>query len=98
MSHRIVLWKEAIAIIKDHPFLGCGLNTYSIVAPKYKIAEGGGIYPHNSYLQMAAETGLLGLGAFLWIIIILFRTSLSNLKKISNQVRLADFYDTNLVR
>ena len=83
--HRAILWQEAVAIIKDFPFLGCGLNTYSIVAPKYKIAEGGGIYPHNSYLQMAAETGLLGLGAFLWIIITVFKTSWGNLKKINDK-------------
>jgi len=82
---RTNLWQEAAIIIRDFPFLGCGLNTYSIVAPKYKITEGGGIYPHNSYLHMAAETGLLGLGAFLWIIIIVFRASLANIKKINNK-------------
>ena len=95
--HRAMLWREAISIIKDFPVLGCGLNTYSIVAPKYKIAEGGGIYPHNSYLQMAAETGLLELGAFLWIMVTLFRTSWRNLKIIFNQVKRADFTDTNSV-
>ncbi len=65
---RFNLWRESLAIIKDHPLTGCGLNTYSNVAPKYKIADDGGIYPHNSYLQMAAEIGLLGLGAFFWIV------------------------------
>ena len=34
---------------------------------------------------MAAETGLLGLGAFLWIIATLFKTSLANLKKINDK-------------
>ena len=91
--HRTVLWEEAIEIIKDFPIFGCGLNTYSIVAPKYKISGGGGgIYPHNSYLQMAAETGLLGLGAFLWIMIAIFKTSWVNLKKIDNK-----FYSALLI-
>jgi len=89
---RVTLWQEAILIIKDFPVLGCGLNTYSITAPKYKIAEGGGIYPHNSYLQMAAETGLLGLGAFLWIMITVFKTSWDNLKKINDK-----FYNALLI-
>ena len=84
-SNRLTLWIESLAIIKDFPLLGCGLNTYSIVAPNYKIVEWGGIYPHNSYLQMAAETGLLGLGAFLWIIITIFKTSSANLKKINDK-------------
>ncbi len=89
---RTGLWQEAAMIIKDFPFLGCGLNAYSIVAPKYKIAEGGGVYPHNSYLQMAAETGLLGLGAFLWIIVTVFENSLANLKKINDK-----FYNALLI-
>lgn len=73
---RIRWWEEALRIVKDYPLTGCGLNTYSVVARKYKSFEGGGIYPHNSYLQMAAETGLLGLFAFLWVLFIFFRTGL----------------------
>jgi putative inorganic carbon (hco3(-)) transporter len=67
-NHRITLWKEALSIIEDWPVLGTGLNTYTMVAPHYKIHPQGGIYPHNSYLHMAAEIGLVGLGAFLWFI------------------------------
>jgi len=89
---RTNLWREASHIIKDHPLTGCGLNTYSIVAPGYKVTEKTGFYPHNSYLHMAAETGLLGLGAFLWIIIALFRTSLKRLREITD-----DFHGAFLV-
>ena len=63
-------WKEACHIIKDHPFFGIGPNTYSKVAPDYKINWGG--YPHNCYLQMTAEIGVFGLFSFLlmlWILI-----------------------------
>ena len=82
---RINLWREAFAIIKDFPVFGCGLNTYSIVAPHYKLAAAeAGIYPHNSYLQMAAETGIVGLTSFLWIILVLFKSSLNSLKKIKD--------------
>ena len=83
VSIRIQLWREAIDIIKDHPFFGCGLNTYATVAPGYKLTETTGFYPHSSYLRMAAESGLLGLGAFIWILITLFKTSLANLRKIN---------------
>ena len=62
---RFMLWKESLRIIRDYPLTGCGLNTYSVVAKKYKSFELGGIYPHNSYLQKAAETGVFGLIAFL---------------------------------
>jgi len=78
---RINFWKESIAIIEDYPLTGCGLNTYSIVARNYKVSEFGGIYPHNSILQMAAETGLLGISAFLLILITLFRLGMKKLKE-----------------
>ena len=85
MIVRQELWQEALSIVKDFPLLGSGLNTYAIVAPAYKITRTTGFYPHNSYLHMAAESGLLGLGAFLWIMISLFKASLANLKKIDNR-------------
>lgn len=84
-SVRTNLWRQASQIVKDFPFFGCGLNTYSIVAPRYRNAEReSGIYPHNSYLQMAAETGLVGLATFLSIIITLFKISLESMKKIKS--------------
>jgi len=70
-------WREALSIIRRYPALGVGLNTYSRVAPQYKVSWGG--YPHNCYLQMAAETGLLGLGAFIWVFVALFISSFRSL-------------------
>ena len=81
---RVNLWKEALSIVEDFPVLGTGLNTYSIVARNYKSVEGGGIYPHNSYLQMAAETGILGLASFLWILFVFFRTGFKFLNNKKN--------------
>ena len=59
-------WREAFHMIKDYPVFGVGVNTYSVVAPGYKINWGG--YPHNCYLQMIVEIGILGFLTFLWII------------------------------
>jgi putative inorganic carbon (HCO3(-)) transporter len=88
---RADVWREAAGIIEDFPLFGTGLNTYARVGPHYKSFESGGYYPHNSYLHMAADSGLLGLGAFLWIIFTLFKTSLTNMKKIDDK-----FYNTLL--
>lgn len=70
---RISLWKESLAMIKDRPVFGHGLNTYARVAPKYKTTRQGGGYSHNSFLQMAAETGVLGLVSFLSVLAAFFR-------------------------
>ncbi len=80
---RFHLWKEALRMIRDYNFTGCGLNTYSVVARDYKSFDFGANYPHNCYLQMAAETGLFGLSAFLWVLLVFFKTGLRhfNLRK-----------------
>ena len=64
-------------MIKDHPFIGVGVNTYMKAYSKYKIKDVGIItpdnpYAHNNYLHMAGEIGLMGLGIFLWIMVALF--------------------------
>ena len=74
---RIVFYRSSIEMIKDHPLIGVGVNTYMKAYPKYKVKDGGIItpdnpYAHNNYLQMAGEIGLLGLGVFLWIMVSLF--------------------------
>jgi len=104
---RFYLWKESLRIIRDYPLTGCGLNTYSIVAKYYKSFEGGGGYPHNSYLQMAAETGIPGLISFIWILIELFKAGFMALAKRKNPLLLGllsgilaflvqAFFDTHL--
>lgn len=73
---RMVIWKDTLAMIKNRPFLGHGINTYMKEFQKYREAPWGNpTYAHNCYLQIAAEMGLCGLIAFLWIITRLFRST-----------------------
>lgn len=82
-NNRVVYWKRAQCIIKDYPIFGCGLNAYALVAGRYSIGWGG--YPHNSYLQMTAETGVVGISAFLWMVFVLFSNSLKALRRMKVQ-------------
>jgi len=82
-NNRLGYWKRSLSIIKDYPLFGSGLNTYALIEGRYRNGWGG--YPHNSYLQMAAETGLVGITVFLWMLFVLFRDSFKALKKIGNQ-------------
>lgn len=78
-KERFVLNETSLNMIKYHPVLGVGVNTYSLNYQRYKLHdtdEGTANtmwYAHNSFLQMAGETGVLGLGAFLWLLAVLFR-------------------------
>lgn len=70
---RVALARSALAIFQDHPVLGTGLNTFSLVYPRYKFAGDPNPptqpFAHNIFLNMAAEGGVLGLGTFAAIII-----------------------------
>jgi len=76
---RLAWWSEIIDVIKAHPLFGTGLNTYT------KIEEKTGYpYPHNCYLQMAFEIGIVGLLAFLFIIWCIFYNGFLSFKKITD--------------
>ncbi len=66
-SERLRLWKEAAAFVAERPFGGVGLGNYPIIVkPSASYREP--IYAHNLYLDVAAETGLLGLFFFLGLL------------------------------
>jgi O-antigen ligase len=70
---RIIMYKTAIQMIKAHPVIGVGVNTFVSNYPNYKVPEFNIItpnksYAHNSFLQITAEVGFLGLVIFIWII------------------------------
>ncbi len=66
---RIVLARTALAVLADHPWLGIGLNNYMMVLPQYDAAAFiTRTVVHNAYLLIAAETGLLGLAAYLGLV------------------------------
>jgi len=71
-SGRINFWKKAVSIIRESPVFGTGLNTYSRIL-KRDPDKATWWYAHNCYLQMTAETGLIGLASFLWMLFVLFR-------------------------
>ncbi len=69
---RVPLLTIAYRIIADHPILGVGANNYASVMDNYISGEfiSGFVYTvHNRYLLIWAETGTLGLLAYLWFLL-----------------------------
>ncbi len=65
---RLQVWADTLKMIQDRPFLGHGINTFMRIFETYRSDFGSSpTYAHNSYLQLTAETGVIGLVAFLWI-------------------------------
>ncbi len=79
---RLKLWQGTWDMVKEHPILGFGINTYSQYFPFYKPADYPDIqYSHNSYLQMWSEIGIVGVLTFLALILTVIVLALRNIKK-----------------
>lgn len=68
---RIIAWTKAVEMIKEEPFLGVGLGNFeprwSSMHTSYN--EDGRTYVcHNTFLEIAAESGLIALFLFLMVI------------------------------
>ncbi len=70
-ADRVFVWSRAAEIIRDHPVRGIGFGNYPRVCGAYYDRVDPGFYmrtwAHNTELSMLAETGPLGLAAFLWL-------------------------------
>ncbi len=84
-ASRIFMWRDALGIIKDHPFLGTGPETFGMVYSKYRsldlIRNEGGEYGrpdrvHNDIVDLAITKGLLGIFAYLWFLFVVARVCL----------------------
>ena len=67
--------KDGLRMFAKKPVLGWGLGAFPIAYPQFRsfytsffINEA-----HNDYLQILVETGVIGLGAALWFLVLLYR-------------------------
>ena len=71
-KERLQSYQSAFAIIRDYPFTGIGVYTTDIVYREYKLHHLGKRsfnYIHNIYFEIAIEMGIIGLVAFILIMI-----------------------------
>ncbi|BDG37557.1 O-antigen ligase family protein [Saccharococcus caldoxylosilyticus] len=75
---RVTLWKTGWVMMKENPILGVGIGNYLVRYKDYvtkypELYIGHDQYSvHNSYLKVGAETGFIGLAAFLAIYVIYY--------------------------
>lgn len=71
-TERILMWKSAWNMFKDHPVLGVGLGQYKenfhkkYILPEAKERQN---HAHNNFLQMLAENGIIGFIGFMSLIL-----------------------------
>lgn len=95
-SGRIALWKEAVDMIKDHPIFGIGPGMWSYYT--YEYGERTYYYyahlqewlmasscdPHNMYLKICVEYGIVAVVLFISVIVCIIDKALKLLKKSSD--------------
>jgi len=114
--HRQILWSMGARMFLASPLTGQGLGTFMYNFTKfmpgdYPVGDWGISYAHNCFIQIAAETGVLGLGSFLFMVAVLFISSFKILKKMQRKdsyyilsgmiacvftYMVGSFFDTNL--
>jgi O-antigen ligase len=89
VEYRVELLYEGVEVFMDHPFFGCGFMNFEEVARDYRkprdvplighvdLGLGGAAVPHNIFLTIIAEQGLLGIVPYFLIYFLLWRLSVS---------------------
>jgi len=80
LARRVTMFRGTLHVFLDHPVTGCGLGTLVAVYPRYETGYDGKVvdHAHNDYIEILAETGIVGgvcCAVFLWI---LFRQARKN--------------------
>lgn len=66
---RITLWTDSLSYFREKPFSGNGLGTGPLVIAENRDFKLGATEPHNDYLKIGLENGVIGLLAYLGIIL-----------------------------
>ncbi len=80
---RLDMWAETTQYLSEHPITGAGLASYHRVIYPYRIDKRIEVFhhPHNIFLTMWVNLGLVGLVGFVWIIIWFYRVAFQQITK-----------------
>ncbi|MCX7705789.1 MAG: O-antigen ligase family protein [bacterium] len=85
VKSRILIWKTCIELIKNRPIFGHGTGNFEIAYYKIAAESRDVLIPpnlrvdkaHNDFLEIAVETGIIGLALFLFFIFTIYKMAWS---------------------
>jgi O-antigen ligase len=82
-SIRLQIARDSIHLVAQHPLLGSGLGTFTSVYPQARTFPTNFFVnaAHNDYVQLAVETGLIGLLIAMAFLFLVFRNALSHIHR-----------------
>ncbi len=81
------LYKEGISTVIKNPIFGVGLANFAVLS--------GGLYSHSNYIEVTANTGIVGFMLHFSMYVVLWRR-LNRIKKISNEPNIS--YTVGILR
>jgi putative inorganic carbon (HCO3(-)) transporter len=94
IAGRLLTWQAAVHMVASKPMLGSGPDTFGLLFPKYRPSSWFKVRQteltnkaHNNILQMAATTGILGLVAYLWLILVVLFKAFSVYRSSSQETQ-----------
>ena len=88
MAMRVTLWRGGWEVFKDYPLTGCGFKCMDLIYPQYPDPTGlinrlRGM--HNNFMQLAMDTGILGLSTWIGVWVCFFGLLYKRIKSKKNQ-------------
>lgn len=85
---RLKIDKDILRMFKDHPLFGWGQGTFPEAYPRFRSFYTDSFVnaAHNDFLQLLAETGIVGFVIMIWFLVIVFRQALSKSHKWSSNL------------
>ncbi|MDD5687787.1 MAG: O-antigen ligase family protein [Elusimicrobia bacterium] len=90
----LLIWRDSLKMLSANPVFGVGIGSFHINFPSYASDELKAIWPqnqniindaHSEFVQILAETGLVGFGIFLWVIFTFFSQTQKFIKQSKNR-------------
>ncbi|MUH01725.1 putative bicarbonate transporter, IctB family [Scytonema sp. UIC 10036] len=88
------VWTAVFKMIEDYPLtgIGPGHNAFNKIYPLYQLPRYTALSAYSIFLEIAVETGLIGLASFLWLLIVIFNTGLLQLRRLRESTSLDGFW------
>jgi len=89
LTSRILVWRGGVEAFKVKPWLGWGLAGFERAYKRHRLPMNNEVgryekttaFAHNEYLQIAVETGILGLLAWLALLFVLLKRGVGSVRK-----------------
>lgn len=76
-NFRLNVWAAALDMIRDRPIIGIGPgnDAFNRIYPLFQRPNFSALSAYSIYLDIAVETGLIGIAGFLWLLLVIFQRS-----------------------